>query len=723
MKTRLRLLCALVLLCLVVPATAGLPASAQKTLYSFESPQELKDVHARGSSIARADDGATDGTKALRVVFEKTEWPNALVAAGDGKTWDWSGYGALVLDVKNPGAEAVEFFVRVDDDVKADGGPAHSRSGAATLAPGAAGSFWLGLESGTAKAMGMNAGPPLMDPLNATELKGGGAVDPKHITSLQIFLHSPPGKRTLLIDHLRLAPFKSTEAPYEKIVDRYGQYTGADWPGKIHTDAELTAARDDEQTALAAHPALNDRDAYGGWSAGPHFAPTGFFTTRQVDGRWWLVDPDGRLFFSTGLDEVTFHSHATVITKRKQMFTWLPEAKDPLSAYYVDLPYIHIGPIKSGRGFDFYAANVQRKFDAVDPRRAWEDETIARCRAWGFNTIGNWSDESLCQQKKVPYVVTANVGGNHKRVSGGWDYWAKMHDPYDPQFAADAAEWLKRQAAQAKDDPWCLGYFVDNELSWSAWGGPDGGRFALAHGTLSAGTDSPAKMAMLAQLKAKYQTIDQLNAAWKTALPSWEALAAPYGATGAITDAMKQDMSTFITAFARQYFTVVRNALKKLDPNHLYLGCRFAAFTEEEAKAAAEVCDVVSFNVYDRGIDIKRLAFTKELNKPCMIGEFHFGALDRGMFHPGLVPAADQKARAQMYREYVNSVADHPAFVGCHWFEYVDEPITGRAYDGENYNIGFVTVTDTPYPEMVAAAKQTHQALYTRRASARRKAQ
>ena len=26
----------------------------------------------------------------------------------------------------------------------------------------------------------------------------------------------------------------------------------------------------------------------------------------------------------------------------------------------------------------------------------------------------------------------------------------------------------------------------------------------------------------------------------------------------------------------------------------------------------------------------------------------------------------------------------------------VDEPLTGRAYDGENYNIGFLTVTDTP---------------------------
>jgi agarase len=60
-------------------------------------------------------------------------------------------------------------------------------------------------------------------------------------------------------------------------------------------------------------------------------------------------------------------------------------------------------------------------------------------------------------------------------------------------------------------------------------------------------------------------------------------------------------------------------------------------------------------------------------------------------------------------------VADNPAFVGAHWFQYVDEPLTGRPYDGENYNIGFVTVTDTPYPEMVQAARQVLSEVYKQR--------
>ncbi len=44
-----------------------------------------------------------------------------------------------------------------------------------------------------------------------------------------------------------------------------------------------------------------------------------------------------------------------------------------------------------------------------------------------------------------------------------------------------------------------------------------------------------------------------------------------------------------------------------------------------------------------------------------------------------------------------------------------DQPLTGRQYDGENYNIGFVTVTDTPYPEMVKAAREVHAEAYRRR--------
>jgi len=39
--------------------------------------------------------------------------------------------------------------------------------------------------------------------------------------------------------------------------------------------------------------------------------------------------------------------------------------------------------------------------------------------------------------------------------------------------------------------------------------------------------------------------------------------------------------------------------------------------------------------------------------------------------------------------------------------------LTGR-FDGENYNIGMVSGTDTPYVELVTAARQIQSGIYSR---------
>ena len=102
------------------------------------------------------------------------------------------------------------------------------------------------------------------------------------------------------------------------------------------------------------------------------------------------------------------------------------------------------------------------------------------------------------------------------------------------------------------------------------------------------------------------------------------------------------------------------------------------------------------------------------VDKPMIVGEFHFGALDRGLFHTGLVATRDQKERADSYRSFVNDCLDHPRFVGTHWFQWRDQALTGRA-DGENYQIGFLTIADAPYPELVEAAREIGATMYRRR--------
>ena len=128
------------------------------------------------------------------------------------------------------------------------------------------------------------------------------------------------------------------------------------------------------------------------------------------------------------------------------------------------------------------------------------------------------------------------------------------------------------------------------------------------------------------------------------------------------------------------------------------------------ALAASKYCDVVGINRYrfspsDLSIPIGGV------DKPIIIGEFHFGALDRGMLHTGLRGVASQKQRAYAYHHYVTQALEHPNIVGTHWFQYRGQPVTGRG-DGENYQIGFVDISDTPGEELVQAARWIGDHMY-----------
>jgi hypothetical protein len=77
---------------------------------------------------------------------------------------------------------------------------------------------------------------------------------------------------------------------------------------------------------------------------------------------------------------------------------------------------------------------------------------------------------------------------------------------------------------------------------------------------------------------------------------------------------------------------------------------------------------------------------------------------------PGLVQAMNQGGRAAGYHYYVEQCAAPPAVIGTHWFQWLNQPVTGRN-DDENYNLGFVDVADQPYPEMVGSARLAHDRL------------
>ena len=112
------------------------------------------------------------------------------------------------------------------------------------------------------------------------------------------------------------------------------------------------------------------------------------------------------------------------------------------------------------------------------------------------------SDEGLAAQQKTPYVGSIWVRGTRK-IEGSSGYQGKFHDVFDKDFETRVKEAVESQKFGA-NDPWCIGYFVDNEMSWGAAG-------SLSLATLSSPADQPAKVTFVNDLKAKYKAVSELR--------------------------------------------------------------------------------------------------------------------------------------------------------------------------------------------------------------------
>ena len=135
--------------------------------------------------------------------------------------------------------------------------------------------------------------------------------------------------------------------------------------------------------------------------------------------------------------------------------------------------------------------------------------------------------------------------------------------------------------------------------------------------------------------------------------------------------------------------------------------------------AGWEYMDVFSINCYsfDPTVDMD-FAVRAGVDRPILLGEFHFGALDRGLPATGLKGVTNQRERAKAWRTYVERCAEHPFGVGAHWFQFMDQFCLGR-FDGENYQIGVVDICTRPYPELTEAMDETARTIYEVRRGAR----
>lgn len=236
-----------------------------------------------------------------------------------------------------------------------------------------------------------------------------------------------------------LGPMQLSTTPVEPsaridrpVVDEFGQWA-AD-PKRVDHDGlkRLWAAED------AALKRTSTASRYGGFTDAPKRRATGYFRAERVDGRWWLVDPDGNLFFSTGMDCVQVGEN-TPVKGREHLFAKLPQG--------------------SGATANFYAANVAMRFSTENTFPPFKARAYDRLRSWGFNTVANWSDERFGESPAMPWVTGVHI-----------DRWAKSWqgypDVFDQAFVKSAEAAARQQCERYAKDPYLLGWFIGNEPHW-----------------------------------------------------------------------------------------------------------------------------------------------------------------------------------------------------------------------------------------------------------------
>lgn len=416
-------------------------------------------------------------------------------------------------------------------------------------------------------------------------------------------------------------------------------------------------------------------------------AATGFFhVVQKPDGRWWAIDPLGRGIVLLGVDHVTFRGH------------WCEKL-----------------------GYSPHGRKNEAKYAS---KAVWEEEALARLKAWGFTMLGAGCDSKL-KHRGLVHTEFLSIGDHLATLGDEYDITPNERRPcssfpnvFHPDFEAYCHFRAKKSCTPNRNDPWLFGYFIDNELAWWGRGGSDTGLFDAV---MKKGPSHTAKVALKDFVAARCdRKIEAFNASFGQQLKSFDDIltlnALPHG-----TPEQRALKKAFLSFAADRYFSIASRAIREADPNHLVMGARFAGTGGADPavwEVSGRYCDVVTFNCYpmadlDEGRVYTHFGKNGEpvtehfakyydyVKRPMLITEWSFPALDAGL--PS-VHGAGQRFRTQAERTeatslFARTMLSLPFLLGYDYFMWVDEPALGISTPfPEDSNYGLINEDGVPYP-------------------------
>jgi len=485
------------------------------------------------------------------------------------------------------------------------------------------------------------------------------------------------------------------------VIDNFGQSTLEDWAGKVKSEEELKAdvAKEDAYYASLKTPAVDTTGGLPNSGQSLGLKKTGFFHIENKGGKNLLVNPEGNVFFHTGICGFQPSDDYTYIKGRENIYAWLPKSGDTTfaSAFRKDDP----------TAFSFYVANTIRKYGHPYDADVLAGRMIDRVRKFGFNSIGAFSAiPAVAKTKNFPYVTTLPINPwdtGIKTVPGAHEVW----DPFDEKTRSIIEKTLAEKLPARASDPLLIGYFVVNEPRYDE----------LPKVIPSLNGDQACKRAFVDFLKKKYKDITAYNTAWKATAASFDELTGKGLAVS--TDAAKADTKAFTGVFLEELFKLVETNFRKHDKNHLLIGYRLQPVTikdQQLCEIMGKYVDVNSYNYYTHNLDKEQLKQIHQWTggKPIMLSEFFWSSpSDSGL--AGGRQVLSQQERGLIYRNYVEQAASLGFVIGIEWFTLIDQASTGRwfsKYSGESANTGIFSVADRPWKPMAEEMAKSNNAIY-----------
>ncbi|WP_276380927.1 hypothetical protein [Flavobacterium sp. H4147] len=365
-------------------------------------------------------------------------------------------------------------------------------------------------------------------------------------------------------------------------------------------------------------------------------------------------------------------------------------------------PFIYKGIAVFNAG---HSVNQQKAFDKkYGSNENWVKQESKLLRDNGFNGVGAWSNVNLIRNAENPLVYTVIIspmamyhsdhikkyGGKYKEAS--WqNYRFDLVMVFDKEFDSYVQKAVK-EVSQYKNDKYLMGYFTDNELPWY--------NDALdKHLTLLAKDEQ-------GYLAAK-EWFDQRK-----------------GFNASVSDITQEDRMAFTAFYFETYMKKVTEALKKEDPNHMYLGCRFNQDKEQELtnpeifKVAGKYMDIISINHYRKWEPNQELMnnWGEWSGKPFLITEWYTKGEDSGL--PNNTGAGwlvrTQKERGLFYQNFTLDLLKNKNSVGWHWFKYMDNDPQDLStdYSNRDSNKGIVNSNFEPYQPLLKEMKVINDNAY-----------